>query len=164
MAEKRSKSEVLEQYVGQLAEVVQARNVPQYDMQSEAWEWAVFANLSQGRLLPGRATTGLTDFQKHLAIALGRLCLKHGAGFCNAEMGSGKTTVGIAVAEYLRAYQQRQGQDETAYPALVVGPGVVSVMGRGWSGGGHGDGGACRVRNGGRKCNAGWNAPGVWQR
>lgn len=79
---------VLEKYVGQLAEVVQARNVPQYDMQPEPWEWAVFDSLSRDRRLPGRHETGLTDFQRHLAIALGRLCLRHGAGFVNAEMGS----------------------------------------------------------------------------
>ncbi len=117
---------LLEQYVGQLAEVVQARNVPQYDMKPAPWEWEVFDALSRGRQLPGRKETGLTDFQKHLAIALGRLCLKHGAGFCNAEMGSGKTSVGIAVAEYIRAAQTRKGQDETVYPALVVGPGIVT--------------------------------------
>lgn len=79
---------LLERYVEQLAEIVQTRNVPQYDMKPEAWEWAVFDSLSRGRQLPGRTETGLTDFQKHLAIALGRLCLKHGAGFVNAEMGS----------------------------------------------------------------------------
>ncbi len=117
---------LLEQYVAQLAEVVQARNVPAYNMKPETWEWAVFEPLSKDRQLPGRKETGLTDFQKHLAIALGRLCLKHGAGFCNAEMGSGKTSVGIAVAEYIRVAQQRQGRDETAYPALVVGPGIVT--------------------------------------
>ncbi len=79
---------VLEQYVAQLADVVQARNVPQYDMKPESWEWEVFDSLSKSRQLPGRKETGLTEFQKHLAIALGRLCLKSGAGFCNAEMGS----------------------------------------------------------------------------
>ena len=83
---------VLEEYVGQLAEIVQNRNVPVYDMQAEPWEWAVFDPLSRTRRLPGRTETGLTDFQKHLAVALGRLCLnpRRGAGFCNAEMGSGK--------------------------------------------------------------------------
>jgi hypothetical protein len=79
---------LLEKYVEQLAEIVQTRNVPQYDMKPEPWEWAVFDNLSRGRQLPGRTETGLTDFQKHLAIALGRLCLRHRAGFVNAEMGS----------------------------------------------------------------------------
>jgi len=57
-------------------------------MKPQSWEWAVFDSLSRGRQLPGRNETGLTDFQKHLAIALGRLCLRHSAGFVNAEMGS----------------------------------------------------------------------------
>ena len=39
-------------YVEQLAEIVQARNVPQYDMKPQPWEWAVFDDLSQGRQLP----------------------------------------------------------------------------------------------------------------
>ncbi len=117
---------ILERYVGQLAEIVQARNVPQYDMQPAPWEWTVFDPLSKGRQLPGRSETGLTDFQRHLSIALGRLCLKHGTGFINAEMGSGKTTCGIAIAEYLRVSDARRGKAQTAYPALVVGPGIVT--------------------------------------
>lgn len=117
---------LLEKYVGQLAEVVQARNVPQYDMKPENWEWAVFEPLSRGRRLPGRNQTGLTDFQKHLAIALGRLCRRHGAGFINAEMGSGKTTISIAIAEYLRSADERRNPLQTVYPAMVVGPGIVT--------------------------------------
>ncbi len=117
-----------------MAEIVQARNVPQYDMKPAPWEWAVFDLLSKGRKLPGRSETGLTDFQRHLSIALGRLCLKHGTGFINAEMGSGKTTCGIAIAEYLRVSDARRGKAcpehgrraQTAYPALVVGPGIVT--------------------------------------
>jgi SAM-dependent methyltransferase len=116
---------LLEQYVEQLAEIVQARNVPQYDLKPEAWEWAIFDSLSRGRQLPGRDETGLTDFQKHLAIALGRLCLKHGAGFANSEMGTGKTTIGIAIAEYVHTTQKQRGK-ASAYPALVVGPGIVT--------------------------------------
>jgi hypothetical protein len=80
---------LLDEYVEQLAAIVQIRNVPQYDLKPEAWEWSAFDHLSKGRHLPGRAETGLTEFQKHLAIALGRLCLKHGAGLITAEMGSG---------------------------------------------------------------------------
>lgn len=116
---------LLERYVEQLAEIVQTRNVPQYDMKPESWEWAVFESLSRGRQLPGRTETGLTDFQKHLAIALGRLCLNHSAGFVNAEMGSGKTTVGLAIAEYIHTNQARL-KKKSAYPALVVGPGIVT--------------------------------------
>ncbi|MCC6190661.1 MAG: hypothetical protein IT318_16650 [Anaerolineales bacterium] len=82
-------SDLLNRYVAQLAEIVQARNEPQYDLKPEAWEWAVFTPLSRGRRLPGRNETGLTDFQKHLAIALGRICLRHGAGLAMSEMATG---------------------------------------------------------------------------
>jgi hypothetical protein len=44
----------------------------------------------------------------------------------NERVRAGKTSVGIAVAEYIRTAQTRKGQDETAYPALVVGPGIVT--------------------------------------
>ncbi|MEK7716439.1 MAG: hypothetical protein AAB322_01655, partial [Pseudomonadota bacterium] len=116
---------LLEKYVEQLAEIVQARNVPQYDMKPDTWEWEILDPLSKGRTLPGRNETGLTEFQKHLTVALGRLCLTHGAGFINAEMGSGKTSCGIAIAEYLRVALERKGKTG-AYPALVVGPGIVT--------------------------------------
>ncbi|MCC6189016.1 MAG: class I SAM-dependent methyltransferase [Anaerolineales bacterium] len=80
---------LLEQHVRELAEIVQVRNVPRYDLKPESWEWTVFDPLSCERKLPGRSETGLTDFQRHLAIAMGRLCLATGAGLVNAEMGSG---------------------------------------------------------------------------
>jgi hypothetical protein len=119
---------ILEQYVRPLAEVVQVRNVPRYDMKPEAWEWDVFAPLSKGRYLPGRRETGLTDFQRHLAIAMGRLCLATGAGLVNAEMGAGKTTILLGVSEYLcRATVARNGRGaHSPYPGLVVGPGIVT--------------------------------------
>jgi len=56
-------SEVLRVHVAELAQRVIGRNVPRYDMQPAAWEWQVFDPLSQGRYLPGRKETGLTDFQ-----------------------------------------------------------------------------------------------------
>ena len=117
---------LLDVYVEQLAEIVQARNVPQYDMKPEPWEWMVFDGLSTGRRLPGRDETGLTEFQKHLAIALGRLCLKYGAGVITAEMASGKTTIGLAIAEYLRIALARCSPRRSAYPGLIAGPGVVT--------------------------------------
>ena len=99
---------------------------PQYDLRPEPWEWAVFDPLSKDRHLPGRAETGLTPFQKHLAIALGRLLLTTGAGGVNAEMGAGKSTIALAVAEYLRVAQERRGQKPLAFPGLIVGPGIVT--------------------------------------
>ncbi len=79
---------ILEQYIDQLAQITLSRNHSEYNLDPATWEWAVFDTLSQNRRLPGRNETGLTEFQKHLAIALGRLCLRHGGGFINAEMGS----------------------------------------------------------------------------
>lgn len=108
--------DLLDRYVAQLARIVEARNSPQYDLRPEPWEWAVFDLLSKDRHLPGRAETGLTPFQKHLAIALGRLLLTTGAGGVNAEMGSGKSTIALAVAEYLRVAQERRGRKPLAFP------------------------------------------------
>ena len=120
--------DLLDVYVEQLAEIVQTRNVPQYDMKPEPWEWAIFDPLSKGRRLPGRNETGLTEYQKHLAIAHGRLCLKYGANIVVAEMGVGKTTISIAIAEYLRVALERKSTDkhQLPYPVLVVGPGIVT--------------------------------------
>lgn len=119
---------ILEQYVKPLADVVQTRNVPRYDMKPEAWEWELFSSLSKGRYLPGRNETGLTDFQRHLAIAMGRLCLANGAGLVNAEMGAGKSTILLGTAEYLHHIARTRVHTKrcTPYPALIVGPGIVT--------------------------------------
>ena len=45
--------------------------------------------------------------------------------FGNERIGAGKTTIGIAIAEYLHTTQARENRD-SAYPALVVGPGIVT--------------------------------------
>ena len=71
----------LDKYVNQLKEQILERNQPVYDFNPEPWEWAVFNGLSKSRRLPGRNETGLTDFQKHLAIAQGRLMLRKHGGF-----------------------------------------------------------------------------------
>ena len=84
-------SDTLRIHVAELAQRVLGRNVPRYDLKPQAWEWQVFDPLSQGRYLPGRKETGLTDFQKHLSVALGRLLLGTGSGLINAEMGAGKS-------------------------------------------------------------------------
>ena len=120
--------QLLERHVKELAEVVQVRNIPRYNLKPEAWEWAVFNSLSRGRTLPGRRETGLTDFQRHLAIAMGRLAIAQGAGVVNAEMASGKTTILLATLEYLyHAMVARGGKRaKSPYPALIVGPGIVT--------------------------------------
>ena len=119
-------SDTLRIHVAKLAQRVLGRNVPRYDLKPQAWEWQVFDPLSQGRYLPGRKETGLTDFQKHLSVALGRLLLGTGSGLINAEMGAGKSTVSLGVAEYLTSAFARQGSTKTAYPILIVGPGIVT--------------------------------------
>ena len=119
-------SETLRLHVAELAQRVLGRNLPRYDLKPQAWEWQVFEPLSQGRYLPGRMETGLTDFQKHLAIALGRLLLAGGSGLINAEMGCGKSTIALGVAEYLSAARARSGSPKPAYPLLVAGPGIVT--------------------------------------
>ncbi len=82
-------SDLLRQHVAELAHRLEQRNIPRYNMQPESWEWQVMRPLSQGRHLPGRRETGLTNPQKHFAIALGRLLLADRSGFINGEMGLG---------------------------------------------------------------------------
>ncbi len=82
--------------------------------------------LSKGRHLAGRRETGLTDPQRHFAIALGRLLLADGSGFMNGEMGMGKTTVSLAVVEYLRTAFERKGSHQPAYPRLNGGLPLVT--------------------------------------
>ncbi len=142
---------LIKTHVEQLAGVVMARNVPQYDLQPESWEWAALDPLSRGHRLPGMRESGLTPFQRHLTIANGRLLLGSGAGILMAEMASGKSRMGLALAEYLRAALERRfaygrrGEGEkrgkgvplplrpsapfprrSPYPVLIAGPGVVT--------------------------------------
>jgi hypothetical protein len=59
---------------------------------------------------------------------MGRLCLATGAGLANAEMGSGKSTILLGVAEYLRHVQivRQSWAKRSPYPGLIVGPGIVT--------------------------------------
>lgn len=123
---------ILDEYIEQIARIVETRNVPRYDMKPELWEWAVFDNLALSCRLPGRKETGLTDFQKHLAIALGRLSLAVGAAVANAEMASGKSKIGLAVVEYIHAALQRRVPAKAGlakrspYPVFIIGPAIVT--------------------------------------
>jgi len=47
-------------------------------------------------------------------------------GSKTAKWEPGKTTKSLAVVEYLRTVMQRRNSSKSAYPALVVGPGVVT--------------------------------------
>ncbi len=118
--------DVLREQVSRLASQLEARNVPRYDRKPEPWEWQLMAPLSPWRSLPGRAETGLTAPQKHFAIALGRLLWAQGSGIVSLEMGAGKTTIALAVAEYLQTELERRRSTKSAYPVLVVGPGIVT--------------------------------------
>lgn len=118
--------DVLREHVGRLARQLEARNAPRYDRKPEPWEWQLMAPLSPWRTLPGRVDTGLTAPQKHFAIALGRLLAAQGSGIVSLEMGAGKTTIALAVAEYLQAFMERRRSTKSTYPVLVVGPGIVT--------------------------------------
>ena len=141
---------LIKTHIEQLAGVVMARNVPKYDLQADAWEWAALDPLSRGNRLPGMQESGLTPFQRHLTIANGRLLLGSGAGILMAEMASGKSRMGLALAEYIRVALHRKGEKErrfaygrkgeappplrpssplhkrSSYPVLIAGPGVVT--------------------------------------
>lgn len=60
-------------------------------------------SLSRNRRLPGRNTTGLFEAQKHTSAAVARyLSSRGGSAIVQATMGTGKTTMAIAIAELLR--------------------------------------------------------------
>ncbi|MEA3350924.1 MAG: DUF6094 domain-containing protein, partial [Chloroflexota bacterium] len=120
-------SDVLRDHIPTLSKVLAERNAPRYNMDPEPWEWDVMDPLSRGRYLPGRDVDGLTTPQRHFSVALGRLLLAENNGLINGEMGSGKTTMSLATLEYLRAAQERRGSSQSPYPALVVGPGIVTA-------------------------------------
>ena len=118
--------DVLREHVGRLARQLEERNIPRYDRHPEPWEWQLMAPLSPRRHLPGRDGTGLTAPQKHFSIALGRLLLAQGTGIIGLEMGGGKSTIALAVAEYIQAALARSGSHRKVYPVMIVGPGIVT--------------------------------------
>ena len=61
--------------------------------------------------LPGQERAGLLPAQRHAAAALARSIQKNGVANCQAEMGTGKTSITTGVLELLNAY-----------PALVLCP------------------------------------------
>ncbi|GAP21878.1 DUF6094 domain-containing protein [Leptolinea tardivitalis] len=85
---------------------------PLYNLDPTPKEIAVLDAIgTQRKPLPGQERAGLLPAQRHAAAALARSIRKNGVANCQAEMGSGKTTIGSAVIELLNAY-----------PAIVICP------------------------------------------
>ena len=105
----------LEANAERLASLLRERLKP-YGNSVKPEEEAVLDSLCPGRkTLPGQEKPGLLPDQRATAIALVRSILRHGVAHCVAEMGYGKTTVGLAVAELLHL----RGR---GYPVLVITP------------------------------------------
>jgi len=85
---------------------------PLYNLDPTPKEIAILDTIgTQRKPLPGQERAGLLPAQRHAAAALARSIRKNGVANCQAEMGSGKTSIGSAVIELL-----------DAYPALVLCP------------------------------------------
>ena len=85
---------------------------PLYNLDPTPKEMAILDTLGTMRkALPGQERAGLLPAQRHAAAALARSIRKNGVANCQAEMGTGKTTITTGVVELL-----------DAYPALVLCP------------------------------------------
>ena len=85
---------------------------PLYNLDPTPKEIAVLDAIGTHRKpLPGQERAGLLPAQRHAAAALARSIRKNSVANCQAEMGSGKTSIGSAVIELL-----------DAYPAIVICP------------------------------------------
>ena len=85
---------------------------PLYNLDPTQKEVTVLDALGTRRKpLPGQERAGLLPAQRHAAAALARSIRKNGVANCQAEMGTGKTTISTGVLELL-----------DAYPAIVLCP------------------------------------------
>lgn len=85
---------------------------PLYNLDPTQKEVAVLDALGTRRKpLPGQERAGLLPAQRHAAAALARSIRKNSVANCQAEMGTGKTTISTGVLELL-----------DAYPAIVLCP------------------------------------------
>jgi hypothetical protein len=85
---------------------------PLYDLKPTEYELAILDHLGKQRKpLPGQSAPGLLPTQKHAAIAAARAIQIHRTANIQGEMGSGKSSIGLAVIELL-----------DAYPALILCP------------------------------------------
>ncbi|MAT45442.1 MAG: hypothetical protein CL609_24200 [Anaerolineaceae bacterium] len=85
---------------------------PLYNLDPSQKEIAILDKLgTQRKPLPGQERAGLLPTQRHAAAALARSIRKNSVANCQAEMGTGKTTISTGVIELL-----------DAYPAIVLCP------------------------------------------
>jgi len=78
---------------------------PLYDLKPTEDELAILDRLGRQRKpLPGQSAPGLLPTQKHAAIAAARAIQIHRTANVQGEMGSGKSSIGLAVIELLDAY------------------------------------------------------------
>jgi hypothetical protein len=85
---------------------------PLYNLDPTQKEATVLDALGTRRKpLPGQERAGLLPAQRHASAALARSIHKNGVANCQAEMGTGKTTISTGVLELL-----------DAYPAIVLCP------------------------------------------
>ncbi len=100
----------LQAHADRLAAILKSRLKP-YGNGVTPQEEAVLDRLSPDRLLPGMEKPGLLPNQRETAIAATRAIRRYGVAHIVAEMGYGKTTTALAVAELTNAY-----------PTLVICP------------------------------------------
>lgn len=95
---------LMEEWGEELARAILART-PLYNLDPTPEEWATVMALGRNREpLPGQTEPGLLDVQAHAAIAMARVCRKHGHALIQGAMGTGKTTISLATVELLGEY------------------------------------------------------------
>ena len=105
-------SEFMKTHGEKIAAHVLETHKPLYNLDPTPREIKILDTLGTRRKpLPGQERAGLLPAQRHAAAALARSIRKNGVANCQAEMGSGKTTITTGVLELL-----------DAYPAIVLCP------------------------------------------
>ena len=105
-------SDFMKTYGEKIAAHVLETYQPLYNLDPTVREIAILDTLGTKRKpLPGQDKAGLLPAQRHVAAGLARSIRKNGVANCQAEMGTGKTTISTGVLELLNAY-----------PAIVLCP------------------------------------------
>jgi hypothetical protein len=105
-------TEFMKSHGEKIAAHVLETHKPLYNLDPTVGEINILDTLGTRRKpLPGQERAGLLPAQRHAAAALARSIRKNGVANCQAEMGSGKTTITTGVLELL-----------DAYPAIVLCP------------------------------------------